>query len=80
MIKSSFYTDRQAEKWERIGSVLWSGKNGEEPWKKYNGVSSYLKEGYGRVDSPPKEKTEVNVVGRRWRRAVEHGPDQENRL
>ena len=79
MIKSSFYTST-GEKWECVGSILWSGKRGEEPWKREEGISCHVKKGYGRVDSPPKEKTGVNVVGRHWRRAVEHGPDQENRL
>ncbi len=50
MIKSSFYTDRRAEKWEHIGSIFWSGKQGEEPWKRDNGISFYVKKGYGRVD------------------------------
>lgn len=50
MIKSSFYTDRRAEKWECIGSIFWSGKLGEEPWQGDNGISSHVKKGYGRVD------------------------------
>ncbi len=52
MIKSSFYTDRRAEKWERIGSIFWSGNQDEEPWKRTNG---FLKNGYGRVDDHSKE-------------------------
>ena len=50
MIKSSFYTERRAEKWERIGSIFWSGEQGEEPWQRDNGISSHVKKGYGRVD------------------------------
>ncbi len=50
MTKSSFYTDREAGKWEHIGSIFWSGRPGEEPWKNDNGISSFVKEGYGRVD------------------------------
>ncbi len=46
MIKSSFYTSR-GEKWECVGSIFWSGKEREEPWKRENGI---LKKGYGRVD------------------------------
>ena len=49
MIKSSFYGSR-AEKWECIGSILWSGKQGEEPWKRDNRISVHMKKGYGRVD------------------------------
>ncbi len=48
MIRSSFYTNR--EKWECVGSILWSGKKGEEPWKRDNGISSHVKKGYGRVE------------------------------
>jgi len=56
MIKSSYYTDRRTEKWERIGSIFWSGKQGEEPWKRDNGIPFHLKKGYGRVDLPPKDR------------------------
>ncbi len=51
MVKSSFYTTIE-EKWEWVGSILWSGKEGEESWKRTNG---FLKKGYGRVDDHSKE-------------------------
>lgn len=50
MVKSSFYTNIQGDKWECVGSVFWAGKEGEEPWKRDNGVSFHVKKGYGRVD------------------------------
>ena len=55
MIKSSFYSARGGEKWEHIGSILWSGRQEEEPWKKENG---FLKKGYGRVDDHPENGKE----------------------
>ena len=52
MIKSSFYTSRPIRegKWECIGSIFWSGKQGEEPWKRDDRISFHVKKGYGRVD------------------------------
>lgn len=60
MVKSAFYTDRGG-KWASIGSILWSGKQGEEPWNKDNGISSHVKMGYGRVDYYPSRQ-----ITKRW--------------
>jgi hypothetical protein len=56
MIRSSFYTGKRSEKWECVGSILWSGKEGEQPWKRENGVSFHLQKGYGRVDSKERRR------------------------
>ena len=53
MIKSSFYTNKRGEKWECIGSIFWTGKQGEEPWKRDGRISFHVKKGYGRVDYYP---------------------------
>ena len=52
-MKTSFYIGpaTRGTKQKCIGSIFWSGKWGEEPWKRdaYK-TPSYLKKGYHRID------------------------------